>query len=228
MTRGVASPGPNEPCPPEPPAGCTRCARLSDYRAQLRRSEPAWHNDPVASFGDPAARLLIVGLAPGARGANRTGRPFTGDGAGELLYPTLLACGLATGTYKAAADDGLMLRDAMITNAVRCVPPENRPTPREIDTCRPYLSATVDALPRLAAIVALGRIAHESTLLALGRRKADHAFAHGARHAVRDGLVLFDSFHCSRYNTSTRKLTPEMFRAVFDEVCAHLGRRVAS
>jgi uracil-DNA glycosylase family 4 len=178
----------------------------------------------VPSFGQDAkhARLLIVGLAPGLRGANRTGRPFTGDYAGDLLYETLLAYGFARGHYDARADDSLALVDCMITNAVRCVPPENKPTPAEIATCRPFLTERLATLPRLAAVVVLGRIAHDSTLSALGGRKAAFPFAHGARHDVRAGLALFDSFHCSRYNTNTGKLTPEMFRTVFAAVRTHV------
>jgi uracil-DNA glycosylase family 4 len=173
----------------------------------------------VASFGDPDARLLIVGLAPGVRGANRTGRPFTGDYAGELLYATLSELGFAAGVYDRRPDDGLELRDCAIANAVRCVPPQNKPTPEEIASCRPFLVAAIGALPRLRAIVALGRIAHESTLRALGRRLAAHPFAHGAQHdpAV-GGPVVFDSYHCSRYNTNTGVLTPGMFREVFVKV----------
>jgi len=207
----------------EAPAGCPLCPRLNSFREDLKRAEPDWHNEPVASFGDVNGRLLIVGLAPGMRGANRTGRPFTGDGAGELLYATLAECGFTTGAYRATPSDGLQLHDAMITNAVRCVPPENKPTPAEINTCRPFLAARIAAIPRLAAIIALGRIAHDSTLTALGRRKSAFPFAHGAVHDLEGGIVLFDSFHCSRYNTSTRKLTPAMFRAVFDAAKAHLA-----
>jgi uracil-DNA glycosylase family 4 len=176
----------------------------------------------VPSFGSADARLLIVGLAPGLRGANRTGRPFTGDFAGDLLYATLLEYGFARGTYRASPDDGLELVDCLLTNAVRCVPPENKPTPLEMTTCRPFLAAQIAALPRLKAIVALGRIAHDSTLAALVARRAAFPFAHGARHAVREGLALTDSFHCSRYNTNTGKLTPEMFRAVFAAVRTEL------
>ena len=163
-----------------------------------------------------------MGLAPGLTGANRTGRPFTGDHAGELLYSTLIEFGFATGTYAAHSADGLMLVDCMISNAVRCVPPENKPTPVEIKTCRQFLSARITALPRLEAIVALGRIAHESTIVALGRKNSAFPFAHGARHAIQPGLTLFDSYHCSRYNTNTGVLTPEMFRTVFSKVRAHL------
>jgi uracil-DNA glycosylase family 4 len=198
---------------------------LVSFRAANRSSEPTWHNAPVPSFtpGNPVeARLLIVGLAPGLKGANRTGRPFTGDYAGDLLYDTLLAHGFARGRYDARLDDGLALVDCVITNAVRCVPPENKPTPVEIATCRRFLVGCLGSLPRLQAIVALGRIAHDSALAALGARKAAFPFAHGARHEVRAGLALFDSFHCSRYNTNTGKLTPEMFRSVFAAVRQHL------
>jgi uracil-DNA glycosylase family 4 len=167
---------------------------------------------------------LVVGLAPGLRGANRTGRPFTGDYAGDLLYDTLLSYGFAHGRYDARPDDGLSLVDCMITNAVRCVPPENKPTPAEIASCRRFLSERLAALPQLSAVVVLGRIAHDSTLGALGARRAAFPFAHGAKHDVRAGLALFDSFHCSRYNTTTGKLTPEMFRAVFAAVRNHLDR----
>jgi uracil-DNA glycosylase family 4 len=201
--------------PAEPVHDCDLCPRLVSYRAANRAAEPTWYNAPVQSFGDPAARLLIVGLAPGLKGANRTGRPFTGDYAGDLLYATLLEFGLASGSYGARADDGLTLAGCMITNAVRCVPPENRPTPAELSACRSFLAQRVRALPNLAAILALGRIAHDSVLVALGLRKSVYHFAHGARHSLPSGLTLFDSFHCSRYNTNTGKLTPNMFRTVF-------------
>ena len=209
----VASVGPTEPDP-----ACPRCPRLVDYRTRNQKAEPAWHNAPVASFGQADARLLIVGLAPGVRGANRTGRPFTGDYAGELLYGTLLETGFAAGTYGADPADGLTLVDARITNAVRCVPPENKPTPTEIATCRSFLTATIHGMPRLSAILVLGRIAHESTLAALGQRRSAFAFAHGARHELPDGLILHCSYHCSRYNTQTRRLTPEMFKTVVERV----------
>ncbi len=211
--------------PAEAPIDCPQCPRLVAFREANRRAEPSWHNGAVASFGEADARLLIVGLAPGLRGANRTGRPFTGDFAGDLLYATLIELGLARGTYAARPDDGLELVGCMITNAVRCVPPENKPTPAEIAACRPFLAARIAALPRLAAILALGRIAHDSTLAALGLRRNSYPFAHGARHRLREApssLVLFDSFHCSRYNTNTGKLTPAMFRAVLQEVRDHL------
>jgi uracil-DNA glycosylase family 4 len=204
----------------EPARDCRLCPRLVGYRTEARGREPAWHNAPVSSFGLSDARLLIVGLAPGLRGANRTGRPFTGDYAGDLLYETLIAFGFARGRYEARPDDGLALVDCRITNAVRCVPPENKPTPAEISSCRPFLVATLAEMTRLRAVVALGRIAHDSVLSALGARKAAFPFAHGAAHAVSDTFRLYDSFHCSRYNTNTRRLTTEMFRAVFADVRA--------
>jgi len=202
----------------EAPHDCPLCPRLVSFRIANRAAEPTWHNGAVESFGSSDARLLIVGLAPGLKGANRTGRPFTGDFAGDLLYQTLLAFGFARGRYGASPDDGLALVDCMITNAVRCVPPQNKPTPAEIATCRRFLAARIAAMPRLAAIMVLGRIAHDSTLAALGVRKSSFPFAHGARHEVRPNLTVFDSFHCSRYNTNTGKLTPEMFRAVVQAI----------
>jgi uracil-DNA glycosylase len=207
----------------EAPRDCPLCPRLVSFRVANRAAQPAWHNGAVSSFGSDKARLLIVGLAPGLRGANRTGRPFTGDFAGDLLFETLLHFGFAGGTYAARPDDGLTLVDCMITNAVRCVPPENKPTPAEIATCRRFLTARIAAMPQLAVLMALGRIAHDSTLAALGARKAAFPFAHGARHEVRPELVLFDSFHCSRYNTNTGKLTPEMFHAVVRAIKTELG-----
>jgi uracil-DNA glycosylase len=207
---------------PEAPKLCTLCPRLVAFRDINRTKAPDWYNGAVPSFGDPEARLLIVGLAPGLNGANRTGRPFTGDFAGELLYSTLLRFGFARGEYAARPDDGLALVDCIISNAVRCVPPENKPTPEEAATCRSFLKARIAALPNLRAIVALGRVAHDSTLAVLGCRKALFPFAHGSRHALPEGLQLFDSFHCSRYNTNTGRLTPEMFHAVFAAVRAML------
>ena len=207
----------------EAPRDCPLCPRLVSFRIANHAAEPTWHNGAVASFGSADARLLIVGLAPGLKGANRTGRPFTGDFAGDLLYQTLLAFGFARGSYGARPDDGLVLVDCMITNAVRCVPPENKPTPAEIATCRRFLAGRIAAMPRLAVIMALGRIAHDSTLAALDLRKSQFQFAHGARHEVGQSLTLFDSFHCSRYNTNTGKLTPEMFRAVLAAIRTKLG-----
>ena len=203
---------------PEPGRDCPLCPRLASFRQHWRVEQPGWHNAPVRSFGDRNGRLLIVGLAPGLRGANRTGRPFTGDYAGELLYKTLLTFGFAIGTYRADPADGLTLQDALIANAVRCVPPENKPLPVEINTCRPFLAATIATMPRLSAIVTLGRIAHESTLPALGAKRSGFPFAHAAAHAIRPGLTLFDSYHCSRYNTNTGRLTEAMFMEVFAAV----------
>ncbi len=211
---------------PEAPRDCQLCPRLVAFRCANQTNEPTWFNGAVPSFGREAAesaRLLIVGLAPGLKGANRTGRPFTGDFAGNLLYETLLAFGFARGSYQARPDDGLELIGCVITNAVRCVPPENKPTPAEISTCRPFLAQRLSAMPKLKAVIALGRIAHDSTLAALGARKAQFPFTHAARHEVKPGLTLLDSFHCSRYNTNTGKLTPEMFRAVFGAAREHLG-----
>ena len=202
----------------EPGRDCPLCPRLAAFRDDWRRKEPGWHNAPVATFGNADARLLIVGLAPGLRGANRTGRPFTGDFAGDLLYRTMLDFGFAFGSYGASPDDGLVLVDAAIANAVRCVPPENKPTTAEIATCRRFLAATIATMPRLAAILALGRIAHDSTVAALGLKRSTAPFAHGAVHEVRPGFVLHDSYHCSRYNTNTGRLTEGMFRSVFEDI----------
>jgi len=207
----------------EAPKLCGRCPRLVAFRDDNRHKAPDWYNGAVPSFGDEAARLAIIGLAPGLNGANRTGRPFTGDYAGDLLYSTLLKFGFAEGRYEARADDSLRLVDCIISNSVRCVPPQNKPTPQEIATCCGFLRARLAALPNVSVIVALGRIAHDSVLTALGHRKSLAAFAHGAHHALQPGLSLYDSFHCSRYNTNTRRLTPEMFHAVFAEVRARLS-----
>jgi uracil-DNA glycosylase family 4 len=194
------------------------CPRLVAFRNEAARKEPTWFNGAVPSFGDPNPRLLIVGLAPGLRGANRTGRPFTGDYAGELLYSTLHTFGFARGTYKADPSDGLTLVDCMITNAVRCVPPENKPLPQEIHTCRGFFSARLAALPKLKALVVLGRVAHDQTLTTLALKKSAFPFRHGARHETADGLSIFDSLHCSRLNTNTGRLTTEMFHDVFRDV----------
>lgn len=196
------------------------------FRQQARDRNPGWFNAPVPSFGSADARLLVVGLAPGLQGANRTGRPFTGDWAGDLLYETLASFGFSIGRYDERLDDGLVLTDCVITNAVRCVPPANKPTPAEMTTCRPFLETTVALLPRLRAIVALGRVAHESIVRAQGLRLSAVAFGHGAEHEVGRTvpLRLFDSYHCSRYNTNTGVLTPAMFRDVFARVRGFLDR----
>jgi uracil-DNA glycosylase len=207
----------------EPDRNCPLCPRLAGFREAARAREPGWFNAPVSSFGDPDARLLIVGLAPGLQGANRTGRPFTGDFAGDLLYATLLEYGFARGVYQARPDDGLTLVDCRISNAVRCVPPQNKPLPAEINACRPFLSATIGTMSGLRAIVALGRVAHDSMLKVLGLRAAAAPFAHGAIHQA-GAIKLYDSYHCSRYNTNTRVLTPEMFRSVFARIRADLGK----
>ena len=208
---------------PEAPAKCQRCPRLVAYRKENESKEPSWFNGAVPSFGTADARFLIVGLAPGRNGANRTGRPFTGDYAGLLLYETLKRFGFAVGEYQARADDGFKLVDCMVTNAVRCAPPENKPEPSEITSCRPFFESRLDHLPRLKVILALGRIAHEQTLAALNKRKALFPFAHGARHELGDGRVLFDSYHCSRYNTNTGRLTTAMFGSVFEAVRRELA-----
>jgi uracil-DNA glycosylase len=205
----------------KPGRDCPRCPRLVAFRSAWRKQEPDWFNAPVPSFGPIDAQLLIVGLAPGLRGANRTGRPFTGDYAGDLLYATLKEFGFAKGDYQARPDDGFMLIDCRITNAVRCVPPENKPTPQEIKTCRDFLIPTIKEMPRLRAIVALGRVAHETVVSARSARRSDHPFGHGGARAMGD-LTLFDSYHCSRYNTNTGVLTADMFRAVFAQVRQHL------
>jgi uracil-DNA glycosylase family 4 len=208
----------------EPSRDCALCPRLAAFRQSNREAYPDWFNAPVPSFGDPQARLLIVGLAPGLRGANRTGRPFTGDFAGMLLYGTLLKYGFASGTYKEAPDDGLHLHDCIITNGVRCVPPANKPESAEINMCRQFLVERITQLPNLKAIVALGRIAHDTTLKALGLKLKDFPFGHGAMHTIRDGRTqLFDSYHCSRYNTNTGVLTTKMFEHVFANVQKHLA-----
>ena len=208
--------------PPEAPFDCPLCPRLLAYHEENRKAHPEWHNGPVDSFGDPDAQLLIVGLAPGVTGANASGRPFTGDYAGDLLYATIDKFGFSEGTFKARPDDGLKLTGVMITNAVRCVPPQNKPTGAEINNCRPFLVSRMQALPRLRAILCLGKIAHDSTIKTLGGRLADYKFAHAARHDI-GGYTLFDSYHCSRYNTNTGRLTADMFEAVFADMRAFLA-----
>ncbi len=207
----------------DPPRDCPLCPRLVAYRQLWREREPTWHNAPVSAFGARDPQLLIVGLAPGLRGANRTGRPFTGDYAGELLYATLAKFGFARGTYRADPADGLTLVDCAILNAVACVPPENKPNTAEINTCRRYLAAGIAARRGLRAIVALGRIAHGAALRALGEQPSRFPFAHGAAHDI-GKLRLYDSYHCSRLNTNTGVLTTEMFEAVFAKVRVDLKR----
>lgn len=205
----------------EPTRDCPLCPRLVEFRAANRAAFPDFFNAPAASFGDSAARLLVVGLAPGLKGANRTGRPFTGDYAGDLLYATLSKYGFANGRFDARIDDGLELFDCRITNAVRCVPPQNKPIGAEITACRPFLRAEIDGLADLRVIVALGGLAHGAILAALGLRQASWKFAHGARHELsfeNRHVALCDSYHCSRYNTNTGRLTAAMFEAVFATV----------
>jgi len=204
----------------EPPHDCPLCPRLAAFRDGLRAQHPDWWNAPVPAWGDPDAWLAVVGLAPGKHGANRTGRPFTGDYAGELLYATLAKFGLSEGNFAADPDDGLRLTGAVIVNAVRCLPPENKPTPAEISTCRPYLAAPLEALSKVHVFVALGSIAHGSTARALGLRPSVVKFGHGVEHALPDGRTLLSSYHCSRYNQNTRVLTPAMFEAVFARAVA--------
>jgi len=206
-----------------PPHDCPRCPRLVAFRGKHRASQPDWHNAPVPSFGPASARLLIVGLAPGLKGANRTGRPFTGDYAGDLLYPTLVKFDFAAGSYGARPDDGLSLVDCRITNSVRCVPPENKPELAEIVACRPFLAAEIAAMPALRVVLALGATAHGSALATLGEIRARFPFAHGAVHRLGGGLLLADSYHCSRYNTNTGKLTVAMFESVFVEIRQRLA-----
>lgn len=202
------------PLPADPPHDCQLCPRLVAYRQETIAQFPDWFNGPVPVWSSTRPKLVIVGLAPGLRGANRTGRPFTGDYAGDLLYATLKKASMAQGNYDARPDDGLALKDTMIVNAVRCVPPQNKPVGAEIANCRQYLLSALDAQPQATVFLALGRIAHESFLTTLGVRKAAHPFGHGARHVFENGYVLYDSYHCSRYNTNTGRLTAEMFEDV--------------
>jgi uracil-DNA glycosylase family 4 len=213
--NGVVSAAPDRDCP--------LCPRLAAFRSANQQAHPDFFNAPVPSFGGTGSRLLIVGLAPGLKGANRTGRPFTGDYAGDLLYATLLKFGFARGHYDRRADDGVQLVDCRITNAVRCVPPENKPLTEEIAICRRFLEVELSALDRPEAILALGTVAHGAVLSALGLRKSRHPFVHGALHELPDGPLLADSYHCSRYNTNTGRLTEAMFERVFAELRRRLG-----
>jgi len=214
----MPSPTPQTRSPEHPSHDCQLCPRLAGFRDDLKVKEPDWFNGPVPSFGDPEARLLIVGLAPGMHGAHRTGRPFTGDWAGDLLYATIAKFGFSRGDYQARIDDGLVLTDAMITNAVRCLPPQNKPVGAEIAQCRPFLEAQIDALPNLQVMILLGKIAHDSTMRTLGLKLKDHSFGHAAHYRAdrnRREINLLSSYHCSRYNTNTKRLTPDMFETVF-------------
>ena len=208
--------------PTEPGRDCPLCPRLVDFRARNRESFPDWHNAPVSSFGDIGGRLLIIGLAPGLRGANRTSRPFTGDWAGDLLYQTLDRFGFSQGRYDSRADDGLTLKDCRITNAVRCVPPENKPIGAEVKACAPFLLAEIEAMENLEVMLALGGLAHGAVLTVLGLKKSAFKFAHQAMHAVPEHPVLANSYHCSRYNTNTGRLTEVMFADVFRDIRARL------
>lgn len=219
------SPGGLTSVPTDPPLDCELCPRLVLLRKELQETYPDWFNGPVPSFGDSKPELLIVGLAPGMRGANCTGRPFTGDYAGDLLYETMLEFGFASGVYEARPDDSLVLHQAMITNAVRCLPPENKPIGAEVKACRPFLLSTLDANPSIVAVLALGRIAHDTFLTTLGLKKAHFPFGHGARHDLGvKNLTMFDSYHCSRYNTNTGRLTSEMFKSVFADIRSLIPR----
>ncbi len=199
--------------PGDAPRDCKLCKRLVVFREVNQSAEPDWFNGAVPSFGDPNAKLVIVGLAPGLNGANRTGRPFTGDYAGDLLYATLLKFGLARGSYDQRADDGLELIGCAITNAVRCVPPENKPTPEETRTCNQFLKTTLNGLPKQRVLLALGRIAHDAVLRAFGLKPSAYAFGHGSEHQLIGAPALVDSYHCSRYNTNTGRLTTAMFES---------------
>jgi len=203
---------------PEPSFDCDLCPRLVDFRQENAVALPGYHNAPVASFGPSDASFLIVGLAPGLHGANQTARPFTGDYAGDLLYATIEKFGFSTGSYGARADDGLELVNCMITNAVRCVPPKNKPIGTEITNYRPFLVGRIAALPNLKAILALGRIAHESVIKTYELRQKDFPFSHCGQHQIDDQITLVDSYHCSRYNTNTKRLTPQMFEDVFETI----------
>ena len=204
----------------EPGRDCPLCPRLVAFREACRDEYPDWWNAPVPAFGDPQAWLGIVGLAPGRHGANRTGRPFTGDYAGDLLFATLARFGLSNDRYDARVDDRLHLSGAAILNAVKCLPPQNKPLPAETATCRQFYTAQLAAMPSVRVLLALGRIAHETVLRNAGVRLADHPFGHGARHVLPDGHILFDSYHCSRYNTNTGRLTATMLEQVFEAALA--------
>jgi uracil-DNA glycosylase len=201
---------------------CRRCSRLVAFLRQVKRDHPCYRCQPVPSFGDADARLLVVGLAPGMHGANATGRPFTGDYAGLLLYSTLHEYGFASSSRSTAADDGLRLSDCRITNAVRCLPPQNKPMSAEVNNCNAYLHQELAQLPQDAVVLALGSVAHRAVVRALAEKQKNLPFSHGAEHRPACGILLIDSYHCSRYNTNTKRLTREMFRAVFERIRMHL------
>jgi len=208
-------------------ADCRLCPRLAGFLDEVKIRQPDYHARPVPAFGDTSPKLLIIGLAPGMHGANRTGRPFTGDFAGILLYQTLHKFGLASHDESISADDGLRLSGCRITNAVKCLPPENKPEPSEIRQCNGYLAAEIDTFSKAGgvALLALGTVAHKAALMALGLKPTAYPFGHGAIHALSNGVTLYDSYHCSRYNTQTKRLTAAMFEAVFEKICADLGKR---
>lgn len=207
----------------EPDRNCDLCPRLRQFLLDLREENPDWHNAPVTSFGDPNAKLLIVGLAPGMKGANRTGRPFTGDWAGDLLFGAVDAYGFSNGTYDARANDGLTLEGAMITNVVRCLPPQNKPVGAEVTACRPFLTDQIDSMSTVKAILTLGKISHDSTVRALGLKLKDYPFGHHKTYELEGDRRLYSSYHCSRYNTNTKRLTEEMFFEVFAAIRDYLG-----
>ncbi len=208
--------------PVNPEHDCNLCPRLHDFIGEQRIKYPEWHNGPVDPFGDNNARFMIAGLAPGLRGANQSGRPFTGDFAGDLLYATIDKFGFSTGKFDARPDDGLVLQDCLIVNAVRCVPPQNKPTTEEIKTCNVFFQRQMAIMPNLQVILALGKIAHDAILMNFGLIRGHYKFAHGAVHEL-DRVTLVDSYHCSRYNTNTKRLTTEMFEDVFEIVRERLG-----
>jgi len=202
----------------EPDRDCDRCPRLREFLLELRGTLPDYFNAPVPSFGDPSPNLLIVGLAPGMHGANRTGRPFTGDWAGDLLYDAIDRYGFSEGTYGKEADDGLVLKGAMITNAVRCLPPQNKPIGAECTSCRPFLTDQIDSLTSLKAILCLGKVSHDNTVRAMGLKLKDHPFGHHKIYELSGGRRLYSSYHCSRYNTNTKRLTEDMFMSIFSDI----------
>ena len=212
--------------PADPPPDCRLCPRLTKFRRSNKKDYPDYFNGATPSAGPRSARLLIVGLAPGLHGANRTAKPFTGDSAGDLLYATLEKFGFSKGEYVAERPGSVLLKGTVITNAVRCVPPQNKPTGAEITKCRRFLTGQIAQLSKLRAVLCLGRIAHDSTLAALGMKQSEAPFAHGAVHKLDSAnITLFDSYHCSRYNTNTRRLTPEMFESVFADIRRLIDRR---